>query len=332
MTNGLVVGKFYPPHRGHRHLIDTALSQVDHLTVLVCDRPDQRIPAEQRANWLREIHPTADVRVIPDPGHDDDSKFWADYTISVLGQAPDVVFTSEEYGEPYARYLGCRHVLVDLPRTTVPISATKVRRDPAAAWSYLESSVRSGLVQRICVLGAESTGTTTLAQMLAERYQTTWVPEYGREYSEEKYRDTPNPKWTSDEFVFIAGEQQRREDEAARRANRLLICDTNAFATGIWHERYMGFRSEVVERIGRAHQPSLYLLTDDTIPFVQDGLRDGEHLRHWMHGLFQERLRAQSTPWVLVTGDRQQRLQQAVEAITTMSLHVFPECARVSNP
>ena len=312
---GLVIGKFYPPHRGHRYLIDTAAAQVDHLIVLACEKPGQSMSGAQRVRWLRELHPEVDVRIIPDIGHDDDSKIWADYTQQFLGFAPDVVFTSEKYGPTYASFMGSRHVMVDLARATVPISATKVRNNPWAYWQFLEPCVRSYLAKRICVLGAESTGTTTQAQALADTYHTVWVPEYGRTYSEEKYRSNSRPTWTSDEFVYIAKEQQRQENEAARRANRLLICDTNAFATGIWHERYMGYRSELVEHIGTERQPDIYLLTDDTIPFVQDGVRDGEHLRHWMHGLFQQRLNEQSVPWQLITGDRSKRLRQAQQVI-----------------
>lgn len=318
VNRSLVIGKFYPPHRGHRYLIDTAVRQSTSTTVLVCDAPGQFISAQQRATWIRELHPTADVRVIPDIGHDDDSQLWADYTRQFLGWAPDAVFSSEDYGPVYASLMGSRHVMVDRERTTVPISGTQVRENPLAAWPYLEACVRAYFTKRICILGAESTGTTTLSRALAEFYQTVWVPEFGRTYSEEKMVRDPNEAWTSDEFVYIAREQQAQEDEAARRANKLLICDTNAFATGLWHERYMHSRSKVVERIGRQHRPDLYILTGDEIPFVQDGFRDGEHIRHWMHGLFEQRLREQPVPWIVVRGTRQQRLAQAKQAIEAL--------------
>ena len=182
MTRGLVIGKFYPPHRGHKFLIDTALAQVDHLDVLVCARPEHTIAGEVRAQWLREIHPAARVRAIEDTGRDDDSEFWAQYTLRILGRTPDVVLTSEDYGENYARFLGCRHVMVDRERTHVPISARVIRSAPLRHWEYLEPCVRAHFAKRISVVGAESTGTTTLARDLAEHYHTVWVPEYGREY------------------------------------------------------------------------------------------------------------------------------------------------------
>lgn len=175
--------------------------------------------------------------------------------------------------------------------------------------------MRAYLAKRICVVGAESTGTTTLARALAAHYDTTWVPEYGRTYSEVKQARGDFDTWTSDEFTQIAAEQCRQEDEAVRRANRLLICDTDAFATGIWHRRYLGARSPAVEAIADSRRYDLYLLTGDEIPFVQDGLRDGEHIRHWMHGLFAAELAAQCRPFALVTGSHKARLAQAIALI-----------------
>lgn len=110
VTSGLVIGKFYPPHRGHHYLIETALRHVEHLDVLVCVREDQSIPGGLRRQWIQEVHPTATVRAIEDIGEDDNSELWAAYTIRILGRAPDFVFTSEGYGDAYARFLGCTHV------------------------------------------------------------------------------------------------------------------------------------------------------------------------------------------------------------------------------
>ncbi len=312
---GLVIGKFYPPHRGHKYLIDTARSQVDHLTVIVCRKEGQVPQADLRAEWLREIHPDVHVIVIDDNVPDDDSQGWAEYTVRTLGYAPDVVFTSEDYGERYAYYLGCRHVQVDKARRVVPCSGTLIRAKPLTCWEFIEPCVRAYYAKRVCVIGAESTGTTTLAQALAAHYQTVWVPEYGRQYSEEKLERGEGDRWNTSEFVQIAAEQCRQEDGAARLANRILICDTDAFATGIWHQRYMQRRSPEVEAIAATHLYDLYLLTDVNIPFMQDGTRDGEHIRHWMHDLFEAELKAQGKPYALITGPHEQRLTKAVELI-----------------
>jgi NadR type nicotinamide-nucleotide adenylyltransferase len=177
------------------------------------------------------------------------------------------------------------------------------------------------MTRRVVLIGAESTGKTTLAQRLSEHYQTAWVAEYGREHWEKKVAglsmDGALPGWSDDEFVHIASEQQRREDQAARTANRVLICDTNAFATGTWFERYRGpgNRSPAVDAIGRRDRAHLYLLTEPDIPFVQDGVRDGEHIRGWMHERFASQLDAMTVPTVRLRGSITQRMNAATAAI-----------------
>jgi NadR type nicotinamide-nucleotide adenylyltransferase len=311
---GLVIGKFLPPHRGHHFLIDTARSEADRVTVIVCDRPEQPIPGDVRAAWLSEVHPEIDVRVVEDTLDPDDSRGWAEQTVRWLGYVPEAVFTSEVYGDAYAKFLGCAHVCVDLERRRVPCTGRRILADPLAHWEFLEPCVRAYFVKRVCVVGAESSGTTTMAHALADHYKTVWVPEYGRHYAEDKMRGETEP-WRSEEFVHIASAQSRREDEAARLAYRVLICDTDAFATCIWHERYKGFSSREVEAIAMTRRCDLYLITDVDIPFVQDGTRDGEHMRAWMHRRFLDELATQETPHALLSGSHRQRLRTAVQLI-----------------
>lgn len=210
--------------------------------------------------------------------------------------------------------MGSEHISVDKPRGRVPISGTAVRKDPYANWDFMEPCVRAWFAKRVCILGAESTGTTTLASALAEHFETVWVSEYGREYSAAKMARRED-EWRSEEFTTIAEEQSRREDAAARNANRLVLCDTNAFATTLWHRRYMQFNSPAVEAFAQCARCDLYLLTGDEIPFVQDGLRDGEHIRHEMHRWFEEALARQPTPWFLLRGRHPDRMQQAIRLI-----------------
>lgn len=310
MKRGIVVGKFYPFHSGHAHLIRSACAQADQVTVLVVDRSTQVFTGEERAEWIREMFPQVEVRVMRDIEKDDDSQAWADYTVSFLGYHPDIVFTSEDYGEPYAKYMGAEHVLVDRERNTVPISATKIRENPYAKWEYLSAPVRARLARRIAIVGAESTGTTTLARDLARHYQTTWAPEFGRFYTEGKL--VSGTEWQSEEFVFIAEEQNRLEDEYARHSNKVLICDTNSWATRLWHERYLGHMDKTVdERATRRHY-DFVLLTGDEIPFEQDGIRDGEHIRHAMHKRFVCLLEEEGISYRILRGSREKRLAEAV--------------------
>jgi HTH-type transcriptional regulator, transcriptional repressor of NAD biosynthesis genes len=321
---GVVVGKFLPPHVGHSYLIGTACAGANHVLVIVCSRPGDLIPAEVRADMLRELHPDTTVVVTPDDIPESDveatSRAWAARTLSLsvaaFGHGPDVAFTSEEYGPRYARYLGARHVAVDPARSRFPISGTAARADPWAAAEFMAPCVLAWFVRRVCVVGAESTGTTSLCRDLARRYGCGWVPEYGRQYCAARAGVI---EWSGADFEHIARRQLADEDAAAREAvrtgSRLLVCDTDALATAVWHERYLGTRSAVVERLAAGRSYAVYILTCDDIPFVQDGIRDGEHVRGWMTARFRQVLAAQDTPWIEVRGDRAVRLTAAGERV-----------------
>jgi NadR type nicotinamide-nucleotide adenylyltransferase len=309
-------------------LINAALDQADEVYVLVCHKPEQGIPGPLRAAWLREVHPSAKVVEVDDT-LGDDTEAWADFTVRFLGFVPDVVFSSEDYGPRFARAMGSAHVSVDRSRQTVPCSGTMIREAPLACLRFLEPCVRAWFVKRVCLVGAESSGKTTLAQALAKHYDEPWMPEYGREYCERKYgpapfaqdeTEAPLDDWKSEEFLEIALEHAKREDLLAREAKGLLIVDTDAFATSLWHERYLGFPSPDVEKVARERRSlySLYILCDIDIPWVQDGTRDGSKVREGMQARFVEKLDRTNRPWMIVSGTLEGRVALCVKAIDNL--------------
>jgi HTH-type transcriptional repressor of NAD biosynthesis genes len=350
--HGLVVGKFYLPHLGHIHLIQTALEHCERVTVEVLYSSVESIPGPLRAAWLREcfvgcqglrtIHGLDDVPV--DYG---DPEIWNAHveimkTLLLLnggaacGPWPEVdaVFSSEPYGNELARRFSARAFLVDPDRTRFPVSGTAVRADPAGHWSLLPGPVRAGLVRRTVVLGAESTGTTTLSLDLASALRsrggiwesTGCVAEYGREYSallqkrqrEEAASTAPSDfRWTEQDFLDIAAEQNRREAMAASVGSPILVCDTDSLATCIWHERYRGHSSHRLVALAQELPPrALYLLTShEGVAFEDDGLRDQPHRRPGMTERFRQVLESQQVPWIEVVGSRAQRLHTALKAV-----------------
>ena len=122
--------------------------------------------------------------------------------------------------------------------------------------------------------------------------------------------------WGTADFVDIARAQAAREAAMARAGGPVIVCDTDAFATGIWHERYGGARSAEVDRLGAAAPYHLYLVTHhDDVSFEQDGLRDGEHLRGWMTARFVERLTDEGRAWQWLRGEGAAREAAAMAAI-----------------
>jgi NadR type nicotinamide-nucleotide adenylyltransferase len=322
MTLGVTAGKFYPFHLGHELLIREARNRVDDLVVLLAWKPGQQVPGDVRASWIRARHP--DVRVIEVLDDiPDSSEPWAARTREVLGRVPDVVFTSESYGDTWAAACGARHVCIDRGRETVPVSGTALRADLARHWDRLSPPARAYFARRVSIVGAESSGTTTLARALAHHFQTAWVPEYGRAYWEGRQHAARNDEWETDEFLRIARGQIAAEDDLAPLANRILFCDTDALATAVWHRRFRGGVSPEVEALARGRTYDLTLVTAPDYGFVQDGTReDGPH-RQQMHEWIIGALQSAGRRSLEVRGTPESRVRQAVEAVTPL-LHFPP--------
>lgn len=331
--HGLVLGKFYPFHAGHEHLICAAAARCQQVTVQVLGSSRESVPLQARRDWVAERFPMLDVVAAMDEADVDfDSPAAWDQHMgvieSLLKTPVDAVFTSDDYGAELARRLDARWVRVDPGRASLPTSGTAVRADPAGCWWALSPAVRQWFCRRVVVLGAESTGSTTLARALAGYYRTRWVPEYGRTWSQIRPGGLEAP-WHTAEFDLIAAEHLRQERDAMATAPiPLVISDTDVRATSIWHERYMGRPSPSVIRQAGRWRPDLYLLTGDEIPFVQDGMRDGEHLRHDMHQRFRDVLAGQETPWTEVHGSLRDRVRASVELIDA----VMAEGWRLADP
>jgi NadR type nicotinamide-nucleotide adenylyltransferase len=348
--HGLIVGKFYPPHAGHHMLVRAAARTCERVTVAVLGASVETMPMDVRAACLREVHAgETNVTVVAEaddhPIDYEDGRVW-DLHMEVIGAAVaraggppvDAVFTSEPYGAELARRLDARNVCLDLPRELVPVSGTAVRRDPAAYWSALAPPVRSWLARRVVLVGAESTGKTTLAAQIAQSLarrggayaSCTWVEEWGRGYALDKLASAralallaggppARPEdldWSPAEFETIARAQASAEERAARAGGPVLVCDTDAFATAIWAERYLGRATAEVDAIAAADRPHLYLLSDvEGAPFVQDGTRDGESVRGWMARRFVERLEAEGRSYAWLRGTLDERREAGLAAI-----------------
>jgi HTH-type transcriptional regulator, transcriptional repressor of NAD biosynthesis genes len=170
-------------------------------------------------------------------------------------------------------------------------------------------------VKRVCLLGAESTGKTTLARALGARFDTVWNPEYGRPYTEiGRHPDAP---WTSWEFTHIARIHCWYEDFLAGLARRVLFVDTDAFTTALFHEIYLGTPAtgfdELVER-----RYDLFIVCGLDAPWRHDGVREFEAQRQAMQERYLERARDSGSAWLVVEGPREERLERAAVAVERM--------------
>jgi HTH-type transcriptional regulator, transcriptional repressor of NAD biosynthesis genes len=315
--NGLVVGKFAPPHKGHQLLLETALSQCEQVTVLVYSNPDfENMPSKTRASWIRELYPNARVLVPENVPHNDAEDFTQREFVKTFLEreriAVEVVFTSEDYGAGFAAHLQVKHVFVDLERSQVPISGTRVRQDIHTNRAMLDPRIYRHFVQKIVFMGAESTGKSTLTERLALEYQTSFVAEYGREVWVQK-----NGMLELSDYVHIAKHHRDLENAAMLESNRFLFVDTNAITTMFWCYAYEGNGLPELTDLARAAETRYdhVFVCNDDIPFVQDGWRDDAIWRSRQQSLILHDLTVRGVPYTVVSGSLEERLDQVATVL-----------------
>jgi len=321
MPRGFIIGGFRLPTRGHQHLIDFASAFCGgDLDVMLCTRDDDAIPGELRLQWLDE-HFGRRARIgrfhnaLPeDPAATPD--FWAIWNNAIMtflrGRAPDVLFASESYGKRLADDLKAQFVPVDPARDSVPISATRLRAGIAEHWNMLLPAARPHFLKRIAIIGAESTGKTTLARKLAATYRTVHVPEWARTMLENldpsKYPDLAD-------IGLIAAGHAAAEDALALQARRVLFLDTDHVCTAVWSRVALGAVPASVEAQIATRRYDLRLLLDEDVPFVPDVLRYGGSERQLRTAHFVEELEARNLPYLTITGSWPARHERAVAAV-----------------
>ena len=175
---------------------------------------------------------------------------------------------------------------------------------------------------KVVLFGPESTGKTTLSEQLARHYNTVWVPEYAREFLQRKWNDqrkTCEPK----DLLPIAEGQMRMENELTGKATDVLICDTDLLETKVYSEAYyLGYCDPVLEKYALQNTYDLYLLTYIDVPWVGDDLRDKPQERERMFAYFRETLEKYDRNFVILRGDKKNRLRKAVSEIDTLLVKV----------
>lgn len=348
-TQGLVVGKFSPLHLGHEHLIAQAAQACQHLLVLGYSQPE--LPGCTRGRcqrWLdarvaqRHPHVTAlafdDAWVAqrcqvlglacrPMPVNDADDASHQHHLAWLLTAVlraelqapPEALFCSEPWGPACARVLSAalgqpmQAVLVDEARSAHPISASRIRAQPAAHAQHLAPEVWADWLPRVVLLGGESTGKTTLARALAQALHTEWVPEFGREWWMQR-----GGQLGPDDLLHIAQEQCRREDEAAlrvaRAGGRVLVCDTSPLTTLGYAE--LDSSPAAPALLPWALRPyALNVLCEPDFGLVQDGTRRDLTWQQGQHAWTVQALAQRGMPYLPVRGSVAARVTAVLAAL-----------------
>jgi len=181
---------------------------------------------------------------------------------------------------------------------------------------------------KIVVYGPESTGKTTLAEALANHYETHWVAEFAREFLQKKWDESKESCAPSD-MLPIAYGQMQAENEASLLANKWLFLDTNLLTTKVYSDVYYHSCNESLRKAAEANQYHFYFLTDIDTPWIADDLRDKPHERLEMLEAFEQELIRLKLPYMKLSGNPEKRLEKAVsflnhfEALFDLGLNAF---------
>lgn len=180
------------------------------------------------------------------------------------------------------------------------------------------------MLKKIVIIGPESTGKSTLCEQLAQHYETTWCPEFAREYLL-----TNGTNYEFDDLLTIAKGQLALEDEYSSTMERQslpflesgghipLFIDTDMYVAKVWCEFVFGkCHRFILEEIVKRNY-DLYLLCNIDLPWVKDELREYPDLvtRKKLYYIYKDIMVNQPVPWVDINGDYEQRLQKAIIAV-----------------
>jgi HTH-type transcriptional regulator, transcriptional repressor of NAD biosynthesis genes len=297
-----------PLHAGHIALINFAANRCDELIVSMSFTNSDPIPYQLRFDWIKsefehnkkiKPHLIADDFDRPDLPILDRTKVWAE-VISKVYPKIDLIISSEQYGEPFARALGATHIEFDRARNKYPLSASLIRNRPFTHWQLIPQIVRPYFVKTICFYGAESTGKSTMAIKMAEKYKTLFVPEVAREM-------LVTNDFTENDIIKIGQAHYERILDSRKSANKILFCDTDVLTTQIYSQHYLQVIPSVLFELETKNAYDKYFLFDIDVPWVADGLRDLGTQRERMHSEFRVALIKRRIPFIEVRGTWDER-------------------------
>lgn len=273
--HGLVIGKFMPFHTWHQALISFASKLCDILTVAVCSLPEEPIPWTIRYQRVKDAFANNPGIVVDHitqelPGSSESSreisKIWSEY-LKKKYPSVDLIISSEPYGAYVAEYMGIDHAEYDIPRAQHQVSGTLIRKDPFAYRDFLPDHVKGYFVKKICIVGSESTGKSTLTRLLAEYFDTTYVEEMAR------YIVSKTKEVVFQDLEAIAALHAQTITERTKIANKLLFVDTDLNITKSYAQYLFHQELHAEDWIEQANTFDLHLFLEPDCEYVQDGTR-----------------------------------------------------------
>jgi len=329
--NGLVLGSFEPFHFGHKFLIDTAINNSEKVHVLVCYRDNDEINGEFRYESIRYTYSNNPNVIIYNIKHNYDDypgefgttkdefyDLWVNKIVYNNVKDLDVIFTSEDYGDEFAKYLNIEHFLVDKQRIKYNISGTEIRNYPYKNWKYLPDVTKNYFIKKIVLVGPESSGKTTMAKLISKKLNTTYIKEYGADYIDQKglnQNTKNNDKFSIIDINHIASGQIHLENEALKQNNKTIIYDTDLITTQIWSEIYFNKCPKWIVDESYRRTYDLYLLMDIDFEWQDEGIREFPEKRQWHFNRIKKELDKRNLNYKLISGTIEDRLKKCLKEI-----------------
>lgn len=275
MSHGVIVGEFAPLDPAQQHLIETALARYGRVSVVVYDAPSTtRVPLSVRSRWIGTLYPAVTV-----------VEAWA--PPAELGR---------EIDHGYLESLGLTDV------TRFHLSPASVGPGP------LHPAVRRDLVTHVVLMGAPSTGKSTLAEALAESFGTVWMPEFGRDYWNEHQ---VNRVLRPDQLIELAEGHLAGEEAKLLEATGILFTDTNALTTWRYGVNYNGFTLPRLDELAEAcaARYDVVLLCEPDFPHDDAWERSGDGVRQVMQRQIEADLIERRIPFFRVGGHVDERVR-----------------------
>ncbi len=326
---GMYGGSFNPLHLGHVNDIVMASNQCEKLYIVlsVTDDPKE-IDHRERYMWLKNVTQhmnNVEVVEIFDNNKSKDTYDWdagARDVRNIIGKPINAVFAGDDYkGKNVWEKLYPESEVVYFPRDVINISSTKIRNNPYKYYDYLPKIVQKYYVKKVCVVGTESCGKSTLVRNLALAFNTSHVEEAGRYICDEAGGIDNMQKYHYFEILF---KHKQLEKEALEKASKVMFVDTDSLITLYYYN--MGFKdgdvlnqafANVAEGISVLNNYDLYLFLEPDVKWVQDGTRTyGEQVVRESNNMdLKQLLEKNGIKYITIKGDYQKRYEQARQKV-----------------
>ena len=327
---GMYGGSFNPLHMGHVDCIIQAANLCRELfVVLSVGRNRDEIDGRVRYRWIYQLTKhIGNVKIITleDDAETKDAyteDYWhkdAEKVKAQIGKRVDTVFCGSDYDEnSFWKKCYPESELIIFPRNG--ISSTEIRRDPYARWDWIPNAVKPYYVKKVLLMGGESTGKSTLTINLANRFNTNYIDEAGRDISERSGTDL---MMLSEDFTEILLQHKLNEIKAAEHSNKVLFIDTDTLVT----QFFMSFLNDpgidknkaLSDAIDGVNRYDLILFLEPDVDFVQDGDRSevirGDRIKYSEQ--IKDLIRSHGKSFVTVSGSYQERYETAVKEVNRL--------------